>query len=50
LDEATNSLDEETEGKILAELKEMSKDRIVIFFTHRESVMSAAGRIMRINN
>jgi ABC-type multidrug transport system fused ATPase/permease subunit len=50
LDEATNSLDEETERKILSELKELSKDRIVIFFTHRESVMSAAARVLRIND
>ncbi len=36
LDEATNSLDSETEKKILLDLKKIKKNKIIIFISHRE--------------
>jgi ABC-type multidrug transport system fused ATPase/permease subunit len=49
LDEATSSLDEQTEIKILNNIFKIMKNKIVIFSTHRKSVTKYCNRIIEIN-
>lgn len=49
LDEATASLDEETETKVLGNIKNMS-DKTVIFVTHRNTSLKACDNIIHIEN
>ena len=50
LDEATNSLDQETENKILEELKMLKGKITILFITHRLSTLSFCDKIFRIKN
>ena len=50
LDEATNSLDQETENKILEELKILKGKITILFITHRLSTLSYCNKIFRIKN
>tara|TARA_B110000037_G_scaffold211495_1_gene263133 strand:- start:854 stop:2560 length:1707 start_codon:yes stop_codon:yes gene_type:complete len=50
LDEATNSLDHETENKILEELKILKGKITILFITHRLSTLSFCSKIFRIKN
>ncbi len=50
LDEATNSLDQETENKILEELKILKGKITILFVTHRLSTLSFCDKIFRIKN
>lgn len=50
LDEATNSLDQETENKILEELKILKGKITILFITHRLSTLSFCNKIFRIKN
>ena len=46
LDEATSALDEETETRLLKNLRSMT-DRTVIIVTHRPAALSICDRILR---
>lgn len=46
LDEATNALDLETEGRVLTRLLELQPRRTIIFVSHRASVARRADRIL----
>jgi ABC-type multidrug transport system fused ATPase/permease subunit len=50
LDEATNSLDQVTENKILEELKILKGKITILFITHRLSTLSFCNKIFRIKN
>ena len=50
LDEATSALDAETEQKILHNVLEKNQHRILIFATHRPSVLPMCNRVYRIEN
>jgi ABC-type bacteriocin/lantibiotic exporter with double-glycine peptidase domain len=50
LDEATNSLDQVTENKILEELKILKGKITILFITHRLSTLSFCNKILRIKN
>jgi ATP-binding cassette subfamily B protein/subfamily B ATP-binding cassette protein MsbA len=49
LDEATSQIDVESERLIHEALSEFGKDRTLIMITHRESTLSLATRIVRID-
>ena len=48
LDEATSSLDEETERKVLENLKKIKKEKTCLFVSHRKSVGEFADRVITI--
>lgn len=48
LDEATSQIDSQSERLIHEALAEYSRDRTVIFITHRESTLSLATRVVRV--
>jgi ATP-binding cassette subfamily B protein/subfamily B ATP-binding cassette protein MsbA len=50
LDEATSQIDVESERLIHEALAEFGRDRTLIMITHRESTLSLASRIVRIEN
>jgi subfamily B ATP-binding cassette protein MsbA len=50
LDEATSQIDVESERLIQAALEDYGQDRIVIFITHRESTLSLATRVVRMES
>ena len=50
LDEATSALDAETEQKILHNVLEKNQHRILIFATHRPSVLPMCNRVYRVEN
>ena len=50
LDEATSALDQETEKKIIKNIKENMKEKIVIFISHRDSVRKYADKIFQFRN
>lgn len=50
LDEATSQIDVESERLIHEALAEFGQDRTLIMITHRESTLSLASRIVRIEN
>ena len=58
LDEATSSLDQETEKKVLDDIKEVTKNKTVIFVTHRKRLKKYAdqcyefvnGKITKVKN
>lgn len=49
LDEATSALDEQTEAKVLENLKEL-KNRTVIIVTHRKAALDICNRIVEMDN
>ena len=49
LDEATSALDEETETKVLSNIKAMS-DKTVLFVTHRNTSLKVCDRIVHVEN
>jgi ATP-binding cassette subfamily B protein/subfamily B ATP-binding cassette protein MsbA len=50
LDEATSQIDKESEGLIHDALAEFGKNRTLIMITHRESTLSLADKIVRIEH
>lgn len=48
LDEVTSSLDEDTERDIIGSLKNISSDRIIIFVTHKKTVVSACDDVFHM--
>jgi ATP-binding cassette subfamily B protein/subfamily B ATP-binding cassette protein MsbA len=50
LDEATSQIDVESERLIHDALSEFGQDRTLIMITHRESTLSLADRIVRVEN
>ena len=50
LDEATNALDEETESKIIEELRILEGSMTIIFITHRHSTLSYCKKIFKLQN
>lgn len=50
LDEATNSLDEKTENKILDYLFKEFKDKIIIFCTHKKKLLKYCNKIIEVKN
>jgi len=50
LDEATSSLDQETEKKVLDNIKEVTKNKTVIFVTHRKRLKSYADQCYEFVN
>ena len=49
-DEATSSLDQDTEKKILDEIKQLKGDRTMIIITHRLSTVKICDRIYKLDN
>ena len=47
-DEATSSLDKINEKKIITDIKNLSKNRIVIFVTHKKENLKFADKILRV--
>ncbi len=50
LDEATSQIDVESEGLIHDALADFGRDRTLIMITHRESTLSLATKVVRIEN
>ncbi len=50
LDEATSQIDVESERLIHEALAEFGQDRTLIMITHRESTLSLASRIVRVDH
>jgi subfamily B ATP-binding cassette protein MsbA len=50
LDEATSSVDQNTERTILFSLKEHFEDRTIIIVSHRNSMLQIADRVLHLNN
>lgn len=50
LDEATSALDVETEEKIIKSIEELSSEVMIIFITHRYSLLRNCNRIIEMNN
>lgn len=48
-DEGTSALDHKTEKKILATLKEISKNCGVLFITHRESTLASSDHVVNLS-
>ena len=48
-DEATSSLDRENEKKIISDIKNFSKNKIVIFVTHKKENLKFADRILKVS-
>lgn len=49
LDEATNALDEKTEKEVLNYIFKEFKERIIIFCTHKTSIISNFNKVIKIN-
>ncbi len=50
LDESTNSLDSETEEKILEDVVSINKEMTIIMIAHRPSTLSKCNRILKLSN
>ena len=50
LDEATNSLDERTENKILEHLFTKFENKIIIFCTHKKKLLKYCNKIIEVKN
>ncbi len=48
LDEATSAVDKEGERRILEAVRKLAVERTVIFFTHKQSVLDAADRVVEL--
>ena len=49
-DEATNALDKTTEIKVIKSLREILKNKIVIFISHDESTLEQLDVVLEIKN
>ena len=49
-DEATSSLDLDTEKKVLETLTKLKKNKTIIFVTHRTSSLSYCDKVFKIQN
>ncbi len=49
-DEVTSGLDETTQKQIINNLKEISKDKIMIFVTHRLNTLDQFNKVFKIEN
>jgi len=49
-DESTNSLDLETEGKILSEIYSLKKEKTIIIISHKKNVLEKCDYILAIEN
>lgn len=50
LDESTNSLDEETEGEIMDDIRELKKEKSIIIISHRKSSLKNCDHIYEIKD
>jgi ABC-type multidrug transport system fused ATPase/permease subunit len=50
LDEATSSVDQETEKMILSSIQDYFKDRTIIMVSHRPSMLQIAERVLHLNH
>jgi ABC-type multidrug transport system fused ATPase/permease subunit len=50
LDEATNSLDIETERSILSDFKKIKKEKIIVIISHRKETMKFCDKVIEIKN
>lgn len=50
MDEATSSLDEETESRIINSLKALDKDITLIIITHRKALLEICNKVVNIDN
>ena len=50
MDEATSSLDHISEQKIHEAIREISKESTVIVIAHRQSSITAAKKVIRVDN
>lgn len=50
LDESTSSLDEQTEKIIIDKIDQFTKNKIVIFATHRKQALKHCNKIVEVNN
>ena len=49
-DESTNSLDLETEGKILSEIYNLKKEKTIIIISHKKNILEKCDYILAIEN
>ena len=50
LDESTNSLDSQTEEKILEDVISLNKSMTILMIAHRLSTLSKCNRILKLSN
>ena len=50
LDEATNSLDSQTENKVMNTIKELNKELTIIVITHRVSILKNCSKIIELGD
>ena len=50
LDEATSALDNETEEKIMDEIYQLGKEKMMIIIAHRISTLSKCDKIIKLQN
>ena len=50
LDEVTNQLDEETENQIIEDLLILKKDKLILFVTHKNNLLSNFDDTIKLNN
>ena len=50
MDEATNSLDEESENIVLEEIEKLKKEKTIIIISHKQKALSACNKLYRIKN
>ena len=50
LDEVTNQLDEETENQIIKDLLILKKDKLILFVTHKNNLLSNFDDTIKLNN
>jgi ABC-type bacteriocin/lantibiotic exporter with double-glycine peptidase domain len=48
MDEGTNGLDAETRDRIVANLRELYRDRLLIFLTHDKDVISQVDEVVTL--
>lgn len=50
MDEPTNALDNQTESKLVKNLKDYTKDKTLLLVTHKQSLLSLVDRIIVVDN
>ena len=50
MDESTNSLDSQTEEKFIKHVKDLSKEMIVLFITHRTTTLKHCDKIYKLQD